>query len=359
MKQIIRKLNLKRQPVDVKNIRKLLFVKLFAIGDCLNATPALRALRKGIPGIDIDVLVGTWSAAVFRNNPNANNLIEVDDVWFRKRDPVALVKLIMQLSRSRYDSALLFHRESKLGALLAFAGIPVRIGLDLEGDGYWLTHPVVEDKIEHEINIYNSLLKPLDVPDDGTVMDYITTEENRSEAENIWIDSNIDPERVVIGMTPGGAKNPGETMPQRVWRRYGELTELLIARNYQVVLFGGPGDKGSLTQFPRHDRVVSFIGKSSLGTTAELMKRCQLIVTHDSGPMHLAAATGTKTLSLFAPTDPRRKAPPGAEHRHITADLQCAPCYHRGHWQQSCSQECIDSISAVQVTEEIENMLIL
>ncbi|MDP8239311.1 MAG: glycosyltransferase family 9 protein [Candidatus Hatepunaea meridiana] len=357
MKKTISNIFRYRTPVDKGRLNKVLFVKLFAIGDCLNATPTLRALRKGLPNAHIDVLVGRWSAAVFRNNPYLNKLIEVDDNWFRRPNVLALFKLMRKIRHEKYDAVLLFHRAPKLITFFRLCGAGSLIGLDLENDGYCLTHPVEEKEVKHEIEIYNTIITALGINLDGTEMDIFPTENEYKQAETLWNATGFNSNGNVIGITPGGAYNPGETMPQRIWSHYSELVTLLINDGFKIVYFGGSSDIKALQELPKGNGVESFIGKCNLAVSAELMKRCSLIITHDSGPMHLASASGVQILSIFGPTDPGRKAPLGANNRYLSADLECAPCYHRGNWRKDCTLDCIGTITAEQVMTVILEML--
>jgi len=357
MKKIISNIFRYRTPVDKVRLSKVLFVKLFAIGDCLNATPALRALRKGVPDARIDVLVGRWSAAVFRSNPYLNNLIEVDDNWFRKPNVFALFKLMQRIRHEKYDAILLLHRATKLTAFFRLCRAGSLVGLDLENDGYFLTHPVEEREVKHEIEIYNTIITALGINLDGTRMDIFPAENECKQAETLWDATGFNNKCDVIGITPGGANNPGETMPQRIWSHYNELVTLLLNEGFKIVYFGGSSDLKALDELPKGNAVTSFIGKGNLTVSAELMKRCSLIITHDSGPMHLASASGVQTISIFAPTDPDRKAPLGADNRYLAADLECAPCYHRGNWRKDCTLDCIGTITAEQVMTVIREVL--
>ena len=358
MKRLISKICRSSKAIDKHKLKKVLFIKLFAIGDCLNSTPALRALRKGLPDAEIDVLVGSWSEAVFQNNPHLDNLIVVSDGWFRDVDFFQLSRLIYQLRRRKYDAMILLHRAPKLGAFFRLCRPRILVGLDIDKDGYYLTHPVKETGIVHEIEVYNSLLKPLDIESDGVEMEIFPTDSEAEEAARAWNRAGFNEEDRVIGLTPGGARNPGEVMPQRIWPYYGALAIKLMKMGYKIAYFGGSGDQDVLEELPLGESYATFIGKVDLAVSAELMKRCRVVVTHDSGPMHLAAATGVKTLSIFAPTDPRRKAPIGDDNRFLTARKECAPCYYRGHWPEQCSRECIETVTPEQVLKTLREMLI-
>jgi len=354
-----------RLPVEQRPTGRLLVVKLFAIGDCLNATPLLRSLRACLPGWRIDILTGEWSSAVFAGNPNCDDMIVIPDGWFREHRFLPLLNLAWQLRKKRYNLALVVHRAPEIAAFIALTGIPVRIGLDLEGDGFLFTHPVTEPGGEHEIRAYNRLLTPLGGATDDVLMEVYASSEELQFAGRLWKEAAID-DRTVIGLTVGGASNPDTLW--RLWPHYGELAQRLCQRHLNVALFGGPTDRKAGDEVIRSleealsasdvpGRIRSFVGKTSLGVTAELMKRCAVIVAHDAGPMHLAAAAGCRTLSLFAPTDPRLKAPLTPDCRWLAADLQCSPCYHRGRYGTGCSTDCMASISVETVLQSLMQML--
>lgn len=357
LKSTIRKANFSGSEINPAGLRKILFVKLFAIGDCLNATPALRALKNSLPDTDVDVLTGKWSAPVFRNNPHINRTIEVDDTVLRKPDPLKLMRVVSQIRRRKYDAALLLHRDPRLGLLLMSMGIPIRIGPDIEGDGNWLTHPVEESGVQHEIEIFNSLLDPLGIQSGDTRMEIFSSDEEIKTADRLWEESELGSDSAVIGIAPGGASNPGEVMPQRVWKHYAQLTADLLRQGKKIAYFGGKGDLNELNRLPSGDGTASFIGRASLAESAELMRKCRVVICHDSGPMHLAAASGVATVSIFAPTDPLRKAPIGGQHRYLMADKECAPCYHRGQWARDCTQECISTVTVGDVLRAIEEII--
>ncbi len=267
------------------------------------------------------------------------------------------MKLVKSLRREEYDAALLFHRASSLGAFVTACRIPVRIGIDLEGDGYWMTHPVVEDAVKHETLVYGSLLKPLGLELDDYRMEIFASDEDKDRADRLWKTELGSENGIVIGIIPGGGVNPGQAMPQKIWLGYRELTEALLAKGYRVAYFGGESDLSHLENLPQGKRVVSFIGAGSLGLSSELMKRCDLVVTHDSGPMHLAAAAGVKVLSIFAPTDPIRYAPLGEDNRFLQPEIECAPCYHRGRWREDCERDCIGIVTVERVIAEVDSVL--
>ena len=277
---------------------------------------------------------------------------------FREPDIPALLKLIYGLRCKRYDAMLLFHRSPRLGAYFRLCRPGALIGLDIDGDGYCLTHPVLEANIAHETEVYNTLLEPLQLASDGINMEIFPTRKECDEAGRLWQAAGFEDGDSIIGLTPGGARNPGQVMPQKIWPYYGMLAVKLVKMGFKVAYFGGPGDLDVIDELPLGEAYVSFIGASDLAVSGELMKRCRLIVTHDSGPMHLAAAVNARTLSIFAPTDPRRYAPLGSGHRSLAARKECAPCYYRGRWPEQCTRECIETVTPEQVLKTLREMLL-
>ena len=303
------------------------------------------------------MLVGEWSHSVFTGSPHIDRLWVIDDAIFRKPDPAGLVVLARKIRKERYDCALLLHRDPKLGQFLAMCGIPVRIGLDLDDDGYWLTDPVRENGVNHETLVYNSLLEPLGIKSTETKMELFYTDAERKIADGLWESAGYISGVPVIGINPGGLIHPGGTFLQRIYPHYYEFAQRIRQEGYQLAYFGGQGDLPVLDHLPVGNGIVSFIGKADLHGSALLMAKCNLVVTHDCGPMHLAAAGGARTISLFAPTDPRREAPLGEGHVYIQAHLPCAPCYQRGKWRKDCTQECIGTITPDSIMIEVKKML--
>ncbi|MBL7074510.1 glycosyltransferase family 9 protein [candidate division KSB1 bacterium] len=343
--------------IDLSTIKKILIMKLFAIGDVLNATPAIRNLRKLFPHAEISMLIGEWSAGVVRGNPHLDRVFVVDDQSFHHHHLWKLWLLVLKLRQEKFDLIFVFHRSLVLNLFALLVGGRFRVGLDCDGEGFPHTHRIKEDGVDHEISIYNKLPSFVGSSDLDMQMEVFPDLKDEDFSRE-FIRENDLMNMPIIGLCPGGARNPGEDMPQRRWDGYLELVRKLRTKDYHVVLFGGPGEEAISSRIMEGvgNGVYSLVGKATLLQTAAVMRVCKVVVAHDSGLMHLATAVKVPTIALFGPTDPKRKAPVGISHRVIYKRLLCSPCYHRGKFPECGTKECMKQITSDEVMKILMEM---
>lgn len=207
---------------------------------------------------------------------------------------------------------------------------------------------------------YLRLMRTITDEEFDTGLEVALTDKDHAFARRFLMEHKV--RRPLIGIAPGGARNPGQTMDSRRWlpERYRELAQRLAAEHH-VVLFGGPGDEeleGVIAGGEGAKNIHSLIGKCSLKGSVAAMSKCDVVVANDSGPMHMAAASGTRVLSLFGPTDPRRKAPMGDRHEYIWKEnVPCAPCELFGYFPQCTDLKCMEAISVDEVEKTVRRML--
>jgi ADP-heptose:LPS heptosyltransferase len=197
-----------------------------------------------------------------------------------------------------------------LSLVARLTGIKQRIGFDRHGEGRWYTHRVPYGDRVHEIRQYLRLGKILGCHPTKNVMELplSVTDEHRAELAIKQFDINK-----AVAIAPGGAKNPGQDMPSRRWpiERFAMLAST-IQKKEKIVLVGGKDDKKLGEYISQSIDCTNLIDTLSIRETAAVLKHCKLLITNDSGLMHVAAAVGCKVLAIFGPTDPIRKAPHGA-----------------------------------------------
>lgn len=341
--------------IDPASWRRLLVVKMFAMGDVLNATPVFRALRRALPGCRIELVVGKWSAPAVAGNTNIDEAVVFDDAELRSRGIGGIWRFVRRLRGRRYDAAIILHRAVRVNALIGACGVPVRAGIGWNGRGLFLTRQAYEgpETTGHEIRRYLNVLSVLGIPDAGEEMEFFVTAADSLSAERILEENGA--ERPVV-LCPGGASNPGEEMPTRRWpvSHYAELARRLLAEGESVVILGGAGDAPIARRIAGMEgRVLDLTGRLRLGESAGVMKMAAAVVTHDSGPLHLAAAVGAPLIALFGPTDPRIKFPPGERSRLVYRGEPCSPCYDRGRFPACSHQRCLALVTPDHVMEEI------
>jgi lipopolysaccharide heptosyltransferase II len=303
-----------------KQVKKVLFLKVGAIGDVLMTTPLLHAISKA--GYNIDYCVGNFAAEALKGNKDIGNLIVFDTSFAFRKKLIPLLKLAVKIRKRKYDLIFVLDK-SWLMAVFAFLCGKFRIGFDRFGEGFANNLNVKYQEVKHEIKYYLELAKFLNIKSADTNIRIALSKKDADYAKTFFKKNNLTGKKVV-GIIPGGAKNIGAgDEPVRRWPvdRFIELSRKLIQKEYYVILLGGPDD------FELNEHVRKAVNRkifnAAVGTikqAAALMRKCRYIVCNDSGPMHLASAVNKHIISIFGPTNPARKAPLHKESKAIWKD---------------------------------------
>lgn len=343
----------KKKEMDFSRINRIAILKSGAIGDILMTTPFLRTLRRGFPQAIIDFHLGKWSAEALQNNSNLNNIFTYDDSVFHSWNMKQKIWLTRNLRKQKYDLLFILDK-SYLANLLGFAtGIRFRIGFDRYGEGFPNNLNIKYGPVRHEIDYYLDLAKIIGINSNNK-----SIELNVSKEDNQHINELTHTIKNYIGIIPGGAKNPGGgVVDSRRWpiEKFIELIKVL-KRQYLILLLGGKSDvelnNKIIAKIGNHN-ILNFAGKTSISQSCELMRRCKYIICSDSGPMHIASASGIKVISLFGPTNPARKAPLGKscialwkdeKVYHNNTEIYGFESKRKEYFQQLSVQDVLDSV---------------
>jgi heptosyltransferase-2 len=330
--------------------RRILVVRLATLGDMLLATPALRALRARFPEAYIGVLTTPRSAPVLRGLDSFDEILHFDKFAFdRPRDAIrrgpAAVRLTSELRAGRWDTLVLLHHlttafgVAKYAALSLACGARQRVGLD-NGRGRWFLTAGAEDRgfgWRHEVDYALDVVRLLGAEHPGPGRprpELVVAPDDDGWAGARWAELGLGRAALLV---PGS----GAFSTARRWapERFVAVGRALTGRYglTPLVLSGVDADEQVLAR-----RIAAEIGPAarvappapgpqSLGA---LIRRCDLVVGNDSGPLHVASAVGTPVVAIFGPSNDRAWAPyPTDEPRHqvVRETLACAPCIHRGH----------------------------
>ncbi len=346
---------------------KILIIKLGAIGDLLMATPAVRALKKAYPTAHISLLVGKSSKMAVSGNPHIDEFIECDDYIIYKGTLLQKLKyilsLILKIKRKKYDVVFVFHRDWRFNLFAFLCGIPERVGFDRNGEGRFLTKKVRISGVKHNIDHYLDVVNAFGVQDDGKNMEFTINREAEIAVDKILEAWDLKEDDIKVGILAGGASNIKSKMLIKRWplEYYVELTKKMVSGGYKVILLGAnsdkPGSKVILKSLS--DNIFDLTGKTTLEETAAVMKKCKVIVTHDSGPMHLASAVGRPVVSIFGPTDPREYYPLNRNSHYFwnVGNIDCAPCYSEGEFPDCKDPRCINAVSVEEVYNKMLEIL--
>lgn len=340
----------------------ILIVKLSAIGDVVHTLPSLAALRQLYPLAHITWVVEEASSDLLVGHPDLDRLlVSKRRRWLRDlakpghaagafRDIHAFLKTL----RDRpYDLVIDFHGLFKSGLLVLLSGGRRKLGYDSmqELSGLFLNEKIPEDMEKHAVDRYLDFLRHLGA-ETGDPRFYIPVgEENKRKVDSLLESKGIaGGERFV-------AVNPVAFWDTKLWeeKKFAMLCDRLIGDlNLKTVLTGRSAG-GTLQRIEKFMTrpIANLGGLTTLRDLAYLFGRAALLITTDSGPMHIAAAVGTPVVALFGPTSPSRTGPYGNGNIIIRKDLECSPCFRKKCDDLTCMKE----ISVEEVFEAVKDKL--
>ncbi len=312
--------------------QRILFLGPSWLGDAVMAIPTFRALRRARPEAHVTVLARGPAADLYSAVPAIDEVIVYQQAGGIRR-MAAYVGMIARLEKVRADVAIVLPRSFGSAWTAFLSGAPRRIGYSAYGRAYLLTDALRRSPAllsGHRVRYMLHLLTPLgiDAPPEAPALEVPAEAALRARAL-------LEP-LLAGGIGRIAAFNPGAsygTAKQWPEERYAELARLVLAAgDFGVALVGGPGDHDVCDRVCHavgDRRVLDLSGQTSVPELAAVLARSALLVTNDTGAMHVAAAVGTPLVAIFGPTDPRTTPPWGERHVLLRHPVECAPCLLR------------------------------
>lgn len=344
--------------------RRLLAVRLDNLGDVLVTSPALRAIKESLPHAELTLLASPGGAQLGRLNPFVDRVMSYEapwmDPWQRlPQDPARERRAIAAVRARRFDAAVIFtsFRQSPLPAayLCYLAGIPLRLGATFDGAGSLLTtrHRHVE-RLAHEVERGLELVGAVGLA--ASADDLVLRVPPAALARVRARLRAAPPRRGPLVMLHPGCSMPARTYP---WEQFADAADLLVeALGATVVLTGSPDEAPLVEQIRGRMRrpALSLAGALRLPELCALAALADLVVTNNTGPMHIAAALKTPVVALFALTNPPEQwGPWRAPHRRLSHEVPCRICYSR-----VCPTDhaCLREVSPAMVLEAARSLLL-
>jgi heptosyltransferase-2 len=313
------------------NPRKILVRATNWIGDGVMSLPALAALRASFPAAEIVLVAKPWVSELYWHLPAVSRQIVYSPAG-EHEGPRGFWKFIRALRAERFDAAILFQNAFHAAWMAWCAGIPVRIGYARDGRSSLLTDAVEVPSAAaygHQAYYYLHLLfragliaKPQPVEEIRLVLE----NSEKNWAAKYLQKLGLQGPRFLVGLNPGAFFGPAKRW---LLQRYALLADRLVgALHADVLIFGSPAERPLAEEIARamkHTPVI-LAGGTSLRQLMALLAQCHLVVSNDSGPMHLAAALGLPVLAIFGSTDERATGPVGRRTRVIRHPVACSPC---------------------------------
>ena len=348
-------------PIRLDGARRILLIKPSALGDVVHALPVASTLQRRYPNTPLDWLVEEESADILRGHPALSGVVVSGRRrWLRQlRNPIQALPTVGEIRRFArdlrqrgYDAVLDLQGLLKSAFYVIATRAPVRVGFaeGREGAPWVLTHRIsAPPQPVHAVDRYLAFAAAVDATE--AVREFLIAlgPEDREVAASL-LDALPRP-RVVL--------HPAARWRTKLWdvERWRAVAASLQAEGCGVILTGSQADsalaesiRAGVTPAP-----VSLAGRLSLKQLAAVLQAVDLMISVDSGPMHIAAALGTPVVALFGPTDPNRTGPlgPGVILRQA---LPCSPCLQR-RCQIADTYRCMRDISVADTLQAARHLL--
>ncbi len=335
---------------------KVLILKPSSLGDVVQALPVLRLLKRHDPAAEVWWWIESSLASLVEGDPDLAGVVRFERRrWAQPRHWGELGRSIRGLRAQRFDWVIDLQSLARSGAVAWLARGGLVVGLDdpREGaPGFFDIAVPRPGRMAHAVDWYLAVLTRLGVPVDG-----------RFE----WLPRREEAALAVAARAPADgtrwvAVQPGARWPTKRWPVEHFRT---VIREFlhdhpevRVAVMGGREDQGlgAVIGEGLAGRCVDLTGRTSLPEMIEWVRRCELMVSNDTGPMHVAAALGRPVVALFGPTEPRRTGPYGQVERALRVALPCAPCF-KDTCRWSTPMECLRSITPLAVRAAMERGL--
>lgn len=343
--------------------KRILCIRLDYLGDVLMSSPAFRALRESIAGSHITLLTSSSGAAAARFIPEVDDIIEYAAPWLKRsaeHGPHIDMAMIERLARGRFDAAVIFtvYSQNPLPSamLCHLAGIPLRLAHCRENPYRLLTHwvrdPEPQERVRHEVRRQLDLVAAIGAHANSERLSFAVPDIDVRWALEQLHSLGIDRTRPWIVLHPGASAQSRRYPAQHWIAAAGELS----ARLQCPLVFTGSDDERPLVEQIRQgmDNTWSLAGRLDLGKLAALISQAPLLISNNTGPVHIAAAIGTPVVDLYALTNPQH-TPWQVPNRVLYEDVPCRYCYKsvcpEGH------HECLAGVRPTRVVRAALELL--
>lgn len=323
------------------SFKHILIIRPGGIGDAILLAPTINFLRSIYPDAAVTVLAERRNAGAFHLIPTVDQVLHYD-----------IPQDFMQALQGRYDVVIDTEQWHRLSAVVArLVSAPVKIGFGTNERRRLFTHRVDYSHDDYELDSFNRLVSPLGITSPRYAVPFLkVSDESRAAAVSL-----LSP----LEGRPFVAIFPGASIPERRWRaeRFQQVAEALRKRGYSVVVVGGGEDRLAGEQIVAGGG-LNLAGRTSLAETAAVLEQSHLLISGDSGILHIAVGLGIPTVSLFGPGRALKWAPRGDHHTVLNKGLPCSPCTTFGT-TPSCMYDsrCMQEITVTEVIEAAIGLL--
>lgn len=379
-------------PLAEREFKRILIIKLSAMGDVVHTVPLLNALRRRYPGARIDWLLKSSVADLIRLHPGVSNVLVYGENhteaprynwegfthWLGLMRDHRFLAMLRGIRRTRYDLVIDVHCQIRTAFVTKVTGAPVRIGFgkpqpevwkeagrslpdgtierSWKGarEGSWLayTHNIPLPTLDiHAVDRYLSVGRMLGIPDAPADFHLPIPPAVTARIDRLLEDCGIRAPAAPIVLAPAALWETKRWLPER----FAEVARHFISAGRAVVLVGSKDERAECEEIAAAaPGAINLAGRTTLPELAALLQRSALCLTNDSGPMHMAVSLDRPTVTVFGPTNPRWIGPYRRDDAVLRSGRACSPCYLRNLSRCPHDHACMGDVSAAAVIERMQ-----
>ena len=332
-------------------VNKLLIRGPNWVGDAVLAIPAMKAVRERFSQAEITLMVRPWVAGLFKSAPF------IDKVWSEEK-PSGLgdwMRVTRNIRTGGFDLALLLPNSFESALAMFLGGVPQRVGYATDGRRWMLTNSITPGGgSRHQVHYYLDLVKILSAGTDQPSIEIEATNEERANARRLLGAEGIAGSARFLVLNAGAAYGSAKRWHED---RFATAADTLARElGFHVALIGSQAERPIAEQIRDRMKTTAAVlnGKTSLETLIGVLAESALMITNDSGPMHIAAALGIPTVAVFGSTDERVTGPYGPRTRIVKHPVECSPCLLR---ECPIDHRCMNSVTVEDVCKAARELV--
>jgi lipopolysaccharide heptosyltransferase II len=344
---------------------KFLVVRTDRMGDVILSTPVLEAIKSVFPQSRITMMVSPYTKELLNNNPHLDDVI-LDDYKDNHKGIKGFFRLMKKARNEKFDVAVLLHPTFRLAILLFLSGISYRIGTGYRWYQIFFNRKVYQHRkknLKHELDYNMDLLKPLGISSQRILPKVYLSEAEKNFSDGIFENFEIKKsefgpvEADLLLVIHPGSGNSSLNLPIK---RFAQAADSLIENmKAKVIITGTEKEKAlaNLMESYMRNKPINLVGRTTLRQLASLLKKCDVLISNSTGPMHLAAALGTPTVAIFCPifvAGPIRWGPYGEGHEVI---LPPVPICFKCEPKRCPHYDCMEKIKAERIVSKVKSIL--
>ncbi|MBF0385595.1 MAG: glycosyltransferase family 9 protein [Candidatus Omnitrophica bacterium] len=289
----------------MERFSRILIIRTDRIGDVVLTTPSIRAIRKKYPNAKITLLVAPQTISLINDNPHFDDVI-FDDRQGINRNFFGFLRLVSLVRSKKFDLAINFHTKKRTNLLCFLAGIPKRLGYKDKNYGFLLN---LQGKDErhlgkmHEAQYCLSLLKALGINSEDLGLDISIQKDSEEWFKNLLRVKGFLKDKKLIGIHPGGS-DPTRRWPQENFIRV--INEVKAKYDCHFIFIGDKEIEETSNKMLKvsSSDILNLIGKTTVSQLVSIIKSCDILISNDSGPVHIAAALNVPVVAIFTRNQP-------------------------------------------------------